>query len=108
MGTGGAMIMPASMAIIGSTFPPERRAGAIAAWSASAGVGVAAGPVLGGLLIDHFWWGSVFLINLPIVALALLGVAARRAEPAQPEAPPARPARPRPVHRRAPRASRTA
>src|SRR5690349_20462948 len=75
MGTGGAMIMPASMAIIGSTFPPKRRAGAIAAWSASAGVGVAAGPVVGGLLIDHFWWGSVFLINLPIVALALLGVA---------------------------------
>ena len=75
MGTGGAMIMPASMAIIGSTFPVERRAGAIAAWSASAGVGVAAGPVLGGLLIDNFWWGSVFLINLPIVAAALLGVA---------------------------------
>jgi EmrB/QacA subfamily drug resistance transporter len=75
MGAGGAMIMPSSMAIIGSTFPPERRAGAIAAWSASAGVGVAAGPVLGGVLIDHFWWGSVFLINLPIVALALLGVA---------------------------------
>ena len=75
MGTGGAMIMPTSMAIIGSTFPPERRAGAIAAWSVSAGVGVAAGPVLGGLLIDRFWWGSVFLINLPIVAAAVVGVA---------------------------------
>jgi EmrB/QacA subfamily drug resistance transporter len=69
------MIMPTSMAIIGSTFPVERRAGAIAAWSASAGVGVAAGPVLGGVLIDSFWWGSVFLINLPIVAAALVGVA---------------------------------
>ena len=75
MGVGGAMIMPTSMALIGWTFPPERRAGAIAAWSASAGVGVAAGPVIGGVLIDHFWWGSVFLINLPVVAAGLIGAA---------------------------------
>ncbi|WP_432979466.1 MFS transporter [Dactylosporangium sp. CA-233914] len=75
MGLGGAMMMPTSMAIIGATFPPERRAGAIAAWSASSGVGVALGPLLGGVLVDHFWWGSVFLVNLPVVGLALLGVA---------------------------------
>jgi EmrB/QacA subfamily drug resistance transporter len=75
MGLGGAMMMPSSMAIIGATFPPERRAGAIATWSASAGVGVALGPLLGGLLVDHFWWGSVFLVNLPVVALALAGIA---------------------------------
>jgi len=75
MGLGGAMMMPTSMAIIGATFPPERRAGAIAAWSASSGVGVALGPLLGGLLVDHFWWGSVFLVNLPVVALALIGIA---------------------------------
>jgi EmrB/QacA subfamily drug resistance transporter len=75
MGLGAAMMVPASMAIIGVTFPPERRAGAIAAWSASSGVGVALGPLLGGVLVDHFWWGSVFLVNLPVVALALLGVA---------------------------------
>jgi len=74
MGAGGAMIMPSSMAIIGTVFPPERRAGAIAAWSASSGVGVTLGPLLGGVLIDHFWWGSVFLVNLPIVALAAVGV----------------------------------
>ena len=74
MGLGGAMMMPTSMAIIGVTFPPERRAGAIAAWSASAGVGVALGPLLGGVLVDHFWWGSVFLVNLPVVALALIGI----------------------------------
>jgi EmrB/QacA subfamily drug resistance transporter len=73
MGLGGALIMPSSMAIIGFAFPPERRATAIAAWSSSAGVGVAVGPVLGGLLIDHFWWGSVFTINLPIVAIAVIG-----------------------------------
>ncbi|WP_436520531.1 MFS transporter [Actinoplanes sp. HUAS TT8] len=75
MGLGGAMMMPTSMAIIGVTFPPERRAGAIAAWSASSGVGVALGPLLGGVLVDHFWWGSVFLVNLPVVVLALIGIA---------------------------------
>jgi EmrB/QacA subfamily drug resistance transporter len=74
MGLGGAMMMPSSMAIIGATFPAERRAGAIAAWSASSGVGVALGPLLGGVLVDHFWWGSVFLVNLPVVAVALVGV----------------------------------
>jgi MFS family permease len=76
MGLGGAMMMPTSMAIIGATFPPERRAGAIAAWSASSGVGVALGPLLGGVLVDHFWWGSVFLVNLPVVAAALIGILA--------------------------------
>src|SRR5690348_4561467 len=75
MGLGGAMMMPTSMAIIGATFPPERRAGAIAVWSASSGVGVALGPLLGGVLVDHFWWGSVFLVNLPVVAAALIGIA---------------------------------
>ncbi|MET7278248.1 MFS transporter [Kribbella sp. NPDC005582] len=76
MGLGGALIMPTSMAILGRTFAPERRAGAIAIWSSAAGVGVAAGPVLGGLLLSHFWWGSVFLINLPLVAIALIGAVA--------------------------------
>ncbi|WP_202874904.1 DHA2 family efflux MFS transporter permease subunit [Kribbella albertanoniae] len=75
MGLGGALIMPTSMAILGRTFAPERRAGAIAIWSSAAGVGVAAGPVLGGVLLGRFWWGSVFLINLPLVAIALIGAA---------------------------------
>ncbi len=74
MGVGGAMIMPTSMGIIGSSFPPHRRPGAIAAWSASSGVGVALGPLIGGLLIDHFWWVSVFLVNPPIVVLAVAGI----------------------------------
>jgi EmrB/QacA subfamily drug resistance transporter len=74
MGAGGALVMPSSMAIIGVTFPPARRAGAIAAWSASSGVGVAGGPLIGGLLIDNFWWGAIFLVNVPVVVLALVGV----------------------------------
>ncbi|MEK8142244.1 MFS transporter [Streptomyces sp. M10(2022)] len=48
---------------------------AIAVFSTSAGVGMAAGPVLAGLLLSHFWWGSVFLVNVPVVALALVGIA---------------------------------
>ncbi|MET0494509.1 MAG: MFS transporter [Actinoplanes sp.] len=83
MGLGGAMMMPTSMAIIGVTFPPERRAGAIAAWSASSGVGVALGPLLGGVLVDHFWWGSVFLVNLPVVVFALIGIALAVPNPRQ-------------------------
>ncbi|GIH15569.1 MFS transporter [Rugosimonospora africana] len=85
MGAGGAMIMPTSMAIIGATFPAERRAGAIATWSASAGIGVALGPVLGGLLIDRFWWGSVFLVNLPIVVVGLVGTAVFVHNPRNPQ-----------------------
>ncbi|MCW6008191.1 MFS transporter [Micromonospora sp. CPCC 205371] len=62
------------MPITGATFRPERRPGAIAAWSASSGLGVAFGPLLGGVLVDNFWWGSVFLVNLPIVAVGLVGI----------------------------------
>lgn len=74
MGVGSALIMPASMAVLMWTFTGAARATAIGISSASAGVGIAAGPLLAGVLLDHFWWGSVFLINLPIVALALIGI----------------------------------
>ncbi|MEV6066758.1 MFS transporter [Nocardia sp. NPDC052001] len=74
MGVGSALIMPATMAILTWTFTGPARATAIGISSASAGVGIAAGPLLAGLLLDHFWWGSVFLVNVPAVALALLGI----------------------------------
>lgn len=67
MGIGGALVMPATLAIIVNVFPPAERSKAISLWAASAGVGVAVGPITGGLLLEHFWWGSVFLINIPIV-----------------------------------------
>jgi EmrB/QacA subfamily drug resistance transporter len=66
--------MPATLSILNSVFPPKERPQAIAAWSAVAGVGIILGPTLGGLLLTHFWWGSVFLINVPLVALAIAGV----------------------------------
>ena len=73
MGIGGALVMPATLSIITNVFTdPKERGRAIAIWSATAGMAIAIGPVTGGFLIEHFWWGSVFLINLPVIAIALL------------------------------------
>ncbi|MEV7676952.1 MFS transporter [Streptomyces sp. NPDC088341] len=72
LGVGGAMIMPATLSILRAVFPDRReRAVAIGVWTAVAAVGAAVGPVLGGFLVEHFWWGSVFLINLPLLAVLL-------------------------------------
>jgi EmrB/QacA subfamily drug resistance transporter len=74
MGIGGAMIMPSTLSILGVAFPVAReRTRAIAIWAAMAAVGIALGPVLGGVLLAHFGWGSIFLVNLPVVVLALIG-----------------------------------
>lgn len=76
LGVGGAMIMSSTPAIIRIVFPDDReRTVAVGLWVAAYSVGVSAGPLLGGMLLEHFWWGSVFLVNLPIVAAALLGCA---------------------------------
>ncbi|MFF3958164.1 MFS transporter [Streptomyces sp. NPDC001890] len=72
LGVGGAMIMPATLSILRQVFPDRReRAVAIGIWTAVAAVGAATGPVIGGFLVEHFWWGSVFLINVPLMALIL-------------------------------------
>ncbi|MCM2576577.1 MFS transporter [Streptomyces meridianus] len=72
LGVGGAMIMPATLSILRQVFPDRReRAMAIGVWSAVAAVGAALGPLLGGFLLEHFWWGSVFLINIPLMAVCL-------------------------------------
>jgi EmrB/QacA subfamily drug resistance transporter len=75
MGVGAAFVMPATLSILTAVFPAKERAGAIAAWSAIAGVGIVVGPTLGGLLLAHFYWGSVFWVNVPLVAIALTAVA---------------------------------
>jgi len=73
MGIGGAMMMPATLSIITDMFrDPAERQRAIGIWAGTTGVGIALGPIVGGLLLARFWWGSVFLINVPI---AVLGVA---------------------------------
>jgi EmrB/QacA subfamily drug resistance transporter len=74
MGIGAAAIMPATLSILTNVFTvPAERAKAIAMWAAVSGLGVAIGPTLGGWLLEHFSWGSIFMVNLPIVALALVG-----------------------------------
>ncbi|GAA4386593.1 MFS transporter [Tsukamurella soli] len=75
MGVGGATLLPASLALIGNMFAGNRardRSLAIGIWSAAFSFGTAVGPVIGGLLLHHFWWGSVFLINVPVFVLLLL------------------------------------
>jgi len=76
MGIGGAAVMPATLSIISNVFDPRERARAIGAWAGAVGLGVAIGPVVGGLLLEHFWWGSVFLINVPIVVLGIVAIIA--------------------------------
>ncbi|AWZ06120.1 MULTISPECIES: MFS transporter [unclassified Streptomyces] len=72
LGVGGAMIMPATLSILRQVFPDRReRALAIGIWTAVAAIGAAGGPVLGGFLVQHFWWGSVFLINIPLMIMLL-------------------------------------
>ena len=72
MGIGGAAIMPSTLSILTSTFTEAReRARAIGIWSGTTGLGVAVGPVAGGWLLAHFWWGSVFLVNVPIALIGL-------------------------------------
>jgi EmrB/QacA subfamily drug resistance transporter len=74
MGVGGAFIMPATLSIITNVFrDPKERGRAIGVWAGLAGLGLAIGPVTGGTLLEHFWWGSVLLVNLPIVAVGLVG-----------------------------------
>jgi EmrB/QacA subfamily drug resistance transporter len=84
MGLGAAFVMPATLSILNAVFPPKERPQAIAAWSAVTGIGIVIGPTLGGLLLSNYWWGSVFLINIPLVALALAGVILIVPETAEP------------------------
>jgi EmrB/QacA subfamily drug resistance transporter len=75
MGLGAALLIPATLATVSFTFEPARRPGAFGILGSFAGVGIAAGPVLAGLMLARFWWGSVFLINVPVVALGLFAIA---------------------------------
>jgi EmrB/QacA subfamily drug resistance transporter len=71
MGIGGALIMPATLSIITNVFPKEERGKAFGIWAGVFGIGIAIGPTGGGFLIEHFDWGAVFLVNIPIVVAAL-------------------------------------
>jgi MFS transporter, DHA2 family, multidrug resistance protein len=72
MGFGAAAVMPATLAIISNVFDPKERPKAIGIWAGAVGMGIAIGPIVGGALLGHFWWGSVFLINVPIVIVGAI------------------------------------
>lgn len=76
LGVAGATLMPATLALIRNLFhDPRERSLAVGIWGATASAGTAVGPIVGGFLLEHFWWGSVFLINLPVMAvLVLVGI----------------------------------
>ena len=77
MGLGAALIMPSTLSILANVFTDAaERAKAIAIWSGCAAIGIVLGPVAGGWLLEHFWWGSIFLVNLPLVAVVLVAVVA--------------------------------
>ena len=72
MGVGGAMIMPVTMSILRDVFDDRaERVRAVGIWSAVLACGAAVGPIVGGVLVEHFWWGSVFLVNVPVLAVVL-------------------------------------
>lgn len=76
MGVGAALIFPATLATVVNIFTvPKERAIAISIWSATSGLAVALGPISGGFLLEHFWWGSVFFVNVPVIAVTMVLIA---------------------------------
>jgi EmrB/QacA subfamily drug resistance transporter len=74
MGIGAAAVQPQTLSIIQNVFEPRERPKAIGIWAGASGVAIAVGPITGGILLKYFWWGSIFLVNVPIVAVALVGI----------------------------------
>jgi EmrB/QacA subfamily drug resistance transporter len=76
MGVGGALLITTTLAVVMQIFIPEEQPKAIGIWAAVNALGFATGPLLGGFMLNHFWWGAIFLINLPVAALALVAAVA--------------------------------
>ncbi|WP_250304439.1 MFS transporter [Streptomyces sp. NBC_01267] len=74
MGLGGAFVMPATLAVLMNVFERDEQPKAIGIWAGGVGLAIAIGPITGGVLLEHFWWGSVFLVNVPVVIVALIAM----------------------------------
>lgn len=74
MGFGAAFVMPATLAVLMNVFERDEQPKAIGIWAGGVGLGIAIGPITGGLLLEHFWWGSIFLVNVPVVVIALIAM----------------------------------
>ncbi|MGW2058313.1 MFS transporter [Streptomyces sp. NPDC001840] len=74
MGFGAAFVMPATLAVLMNVFEREEQPKAIGIWAGGVGLGIAIGPITGGLLLEHFWWGSIFLVNVPVAVVALVAM----------------------------------
>ncbi len=84
MGMGGALMMPATLSLITNLFPANERPRAIATWAAVSGLGMVIGPIFGGALLDAFGWNSVFMVNVPVAAIGILGALALMPESRDP------------------------
>ncbi|MFD4815040.1 MFS transporter, partial [Streptomyces sp. NPDC058418] len=76
MGIGGALLMTTTLAVVVQTFDDSERVKAIGIWSTVSSLGFAAGPLVGGVMLDHFWWGAIFLIKIPVAVIGLVAVLA--------------------------------
>ncbi|PJN02483.1 MFS transporter [Streptomyces sp. CB01201] len=74
MGIGGALLMTTTLAVVVQIFDEESRVKAIGIWATVNSLGFAAGPLIGGVMLDHFWWGAIFLVNIPVAVLGLVAV----------------------------------
>lgn len=89
MGLGSAIMTPVAMAVLPVIFEPAQRPRAIAISAAAMGVGVPLGPIVGGYLLDHFWWGAVFLVNVPVAMVGIVAAVAFIPESRDPQPRPA-------------------
>ncbi|MGX1670040.1 MFS transporter [Streptomyces sp. NPDC055400] len=76
MGVGGALLMTTTLAVVVQIFDDKERVRAIGLWATVNSLGFAAGPLIGGVMLDHFWWGAIFLINIPVALVGLIAVLA--------------------------------
>uniref|UniRef100_A0AAU3GUE3 MFS transporter n=1 Tax=Streptomyces sp. NBC_01401 TaxID=2903854 RepID=A0AAU3GUE3_9ACTN len=74
MGVGGALLMTTTLAVVVQIFDETERVKAIGIWSTVSSLGFAAGPLIGGAMLNHFWWGAIFLVNIPVAAIGLIAV----------------------------------